>query len=71
MTRPKPGREALWREVERELRRFARLFDEQAEWLWEEATVRLMRVVRPKLQALDEPRREEAGEISAGGRREV
>jgi hypothetical protein len=54
-----PRREALWLEVERELRRFVRLFDTQPEWLWEPATVQLIRAVRPTLKALDEPRVEE------------
>ncbi len=71
MARPKPGREALWREVERELRRFVRLFDTQPEWLWELATAQLIQAVRPKLKALDEPRREEAGEAPARGRGEM
>ncbi|MET0650194.1 MAG: hypothetical protein ABW208_26600 [Pyrinomonadaceae bacterium] len=71
MARPKPGREALWLELERELRRFVRLFDTQPEWLWEPATAQLTRAVRPKLMALDELRREEAGEVPVRGRGEV
>jgi hypothetical protein len=53
MTVTGPEREALWGEVERELRRFVRLFDEQPEWLWEPATVQLIRAVRPRLELLD------------------
>lgn len=71
MARPGAEREALWGEVERELRRFVEDYLWQPEWLWCAETVRLMRVVRPKLKVLDELRREEAGEIYAGGRREV
>ena len=52
-------REALWDEVERELRRFIEEYKWQPEWLWSPETVRLMRVVRPKLQVLDELRAEE------------
>jgi hypothetical protein len=48
-----PGREALWEEVERELRRFLRLFDEQPEWLWEAEAVKLVREVRARLELLD------------------
>lgn len=53
MAQREPGREALWRELERELRRFVRLFDEQPEWLWEAETVKLVRAVRPRLELLD------------------
>ena len=53
-----PEREALWAEVERELRRFVDDYLWQPEWLWSPYTVRLMRVVRPKLQVLDELRAE-------------
>jgi hypothetical protein len=66
-----PGREALWAEVERELRRFIDDYLWQPEWLWSAETVRLMRVVRPKLLVLDELRREEAEGRPAEGRREV
>lgn len=55
-----PGREALLDDLERELRRFVEDYLWQPEWLWSPYTVRLMRVVRPKLQVLDELRREEA-----------
>jgi hypothetical protein len=51
-------REALLDEVERELRRFVEEYLWVPEWLWSPETVRLMRVVRPKLEALDELRRE-------------
>lgn len=71
MTMTGPGRDELWGEVERALRRFVEDYLWQPEWLWSAETVRLMRVVRPKLQILDELRCEETGEISAGGRREV
>jgi hypothetical protein len=47
-----PGREGLWAEVERELRRFVRVYDGQAEWLWSPATVKFVRAVRPKLERL-------------------
>ena len=66
-----PERDELWAEVEQDLRRFVEDYLWQPEWLWSAETVRLMRVVRPKLQVLDELRREEAGESYAGGRREV
>jgi hypothetical protein len=45
-------REALWDEVEWELRRFVRVFDKQPEWLWEPETVKLVRAVRPLLALL-------------------
>jgi len=51
-----PEREALWDEVEAELRRFVEDYLWQPEWLWAPQTVRLMRVVRPKLKVLDELR---------------
>jgi hypothetical protein len=48
-------REALRDELERELRRFVRVFDGQPEWLWSPATVKFVRVVRPKLELLGGP----------------
>ena len=60
MATREPGREALWDEVERELRRFVEDYLWQPEWLWSPYTVQLMRVVRPKLQVLDELRAEGA-----------
>jgi predicted glycoside hydrolase/deacetylase ChbG (UPF0249 family) len=45
-------REALKSELERELRRFVRVFDQQPEWLWSPATVQFVRAVRPKLELL-------------------
>lgn len=45
-------REALRGELERELRRFVRVFDQQPEWLWSPATVAFVRAVRPKLEQL-------------------
>lgn len=53
MTRPAREREALWGEVERELRRYVRLFSAESEWLWEPAEVAFVRAVRPHLEALD------------------
>jgi hypothetical protein len=52
MTRPGPERDELWGEVERELRRFVRVCDGQAEWLWSPETVKFVRAVRPKLERL-------------------
>lgn len=60
MMSPGPEREALLDELEAELRRFIDDYRWQPEWLWSPHTVRLMRVVRPKLQVLDGLRREEA-----------
>jgi hypothetical protein len=48
-------REALKEELERELRRFVRVYDGQPEWLWSPATVRFVRAVRPKLELLGGP----------------
>jgi hypothetical protein len=48
-------REALMAEMERELRRFVRVFDGQPEWLWSPATVKFVRAVRPKLEQLGGP----------------
>ena len=45
-------REVLRGELERELRRFVRLFDTQPEWLWSPATVQFVQTVRPKLEQL-------------------
>jgi glycyl-tRNA synthetase beta subunit len=45
-------RESLVAELERELRRFVRVFDGQPEWLWSPATVKFVRAVRPKLELL-------------------
>lgn len=45
-------REALVAELERELRRFVRVYDGQPEWLWSPATVNFIRAVRPKLELL-------------------
>jgi hypothetical protein len=52
MSKREAEREALWNELERELRRFARVYAEQPEWLWEASTVQLMRIVRPALNRL-------------------
>lgn len=71
MMRPGPESEALWRSVERELRRFAEVYERLPQWLWSPETVRLMRAVRPKLERLGELRREAAELISAAGRREA
>ena len=60
MAEPGAEREELWAEVERELRRFVEEYLWQPEWLWSAETVRLMRVVRPKLLVLDELRAEGA-----------
>lgn len=60
MTATGPEREALLDELEAELRRFVEDYLWQPEWLWSPYTVRLMRAVRPKLQVLDDLRREEA-----------
>ena len=48
-------REALVADLERELRRFVRVYDGQPEWLWSPATVNFIRVVRPKLELLGGP----------------
>lgn len=48
-------REALVRELERELRRFVSAYDGQPEWLWSPATQRFVRAVRPKLERLGGP----------------
>jgi hypothetical protein len=48
-------REALRGELERELRRFVRVYDGQPEWLWSPATVKFIRTVRPKLEVLGGP----------------
>ena len=45
-------RDALRGELERELRRFVRLYDRQPEWLWSPATVSFVRAVRPTLERL-------------------
>jgi hypothetical protein len=71
MPRRARERDELWGEVERELRRFIDDYLWQPEWLWSAETVRLMRVVRPKLQVLDELRAEEVEGRPAEGRREV
>lgn len=52
MTATGPEREALWRSVERELRRFIESYDRLPEWLWSAETVKLMRAVRPQLERL-------------------
>jgi hypothetical protein len=48
-------REAIMKELERELRRFVGVYDGQPEWLWSPATQRLVRAVRPKLERLGGP----------------
>jgi hypothetical protein len=48
-------REAIMKELERELRRFLSVYDGQPEWLWSSATQRLVRAVRPKLERLGGP----------------
>jgi hypothetical protein len=48
-------REALREDLERELRRFVRVYDGQPEWLWSPATVQFVRAVRPKLELLGGP----------------
>jgi hypothetical protein len=57
-------REALKVELERELRRFIRVYDQQPEWLWSPATVQFVQAVRPKLEQL-------GGEIWSGRSREA
>jgi hypothetical protein len=52
MATREPGRDELWAELERELRRFVRVYDGQPEWLWSPATVKFVRVVRPRLELL-------------------
>jgi hypothetical protein len=47
-----PERDELWRAIERELRRFVRVYDGQPEWLWSPATVKFVRAVRPRLERL-------------------
>jgi hypothetical protein len=54
-------KEALRTDLERELRRFVRVFDQQPEWLWSPATVKFMRAVRPKLELLGGPIHEARG----------
>jgi len=49
-----PGRDELWRAVERELRRFAEAYERLPEWLWSPETVKMMRAIRPKLERLGE-----------------
>jgi hypothetical protein len=41
--------------VERELRRFVRVYDGQPEWLWSPETVKFVRAVRPQLERLSGP----------------
>ena len=53
MSRRAREREALWGEVERELRRYVRLFCAGHEWLWEPAEAAFFRAVGPHLEALD------------------
>jgi hypothetical protein len=48
-------REALTADVERELRRFVRAYEQQPEWLWSPATQRFVQTVRPKLELLGGP----------------
>jgi hypothetical protein len=48
-------RELLRGDLEREARRFVRIFDTQPEWLWSPATVKFVRAVRPKLELLGGP----------------
>jgi hypothetical protein len=57
-------RDTLRGELERELRRFVRVFDQQPAWLWSPATVQFVQAVRPKLEQL-------GGEIWPGRRPEA
>lgn len=54
-------REALTKALERELRRFVRVYDQQPEWLWSPATVRFVQAVRPTLERLGGPVRPAQG----------
>lgn len=54
-------REAAAATLERELRRFVRVFDQQPEWLWSPATVRFVQAVRPTLEQLGGPIRPAQG----------
>lgn len=45
-------REGLRQDVERELRRFVRVYDQQPRWLWSPATNKLVQAIRPKLELL-------------------
>lgn len=53
MTMTGPEREALWAEVERELRRFVRKCEAEPEWLLPAPVAQLVRAVRPRLALLD------------------
>lgn len=53
MTRPRPEREALWLEVERELRRFVRECEAEPEWMLPAPLAAFVRAVRPRLAQLD------------------
>jgi hypothetical protein len=55
LARQREEREALIKEMERELRRFVQVYDGQPEWLWSPATVKFVRAVRPKLEQLGGP----------------
>ena len=59
-------REALKEDLERELRRFVKVFDTQPEWLWSPETVRFVRAVRPKLALLSELERPASRDERAG-----
>lgn len=48
-------REAVMGALERELRRFIRVYDQQPEWLWSPATVKFVGAVRPQLERLGGP----------------
>lgn len=64
-------RAALRGEVERELRRFVRVYDGQPEWLWSPATVRFVRAVRPHLERLGGPVRSALATVEEGAMREA
>lgn len=52
MTMTGPEREALWAEVERELRRFVRRCEAEPEWLLPAPVAQFVRTVKPKLELL-------------------
>ena len=63
-----PGRDELWAEVERELRRFVRECDAESEWLLPAPLARLVRAVRPLLKGLDSAGRAPPGAGRPPGR---
>ena len=57
-SRPVAGELQAYKLLEEELRSFLRRYESQPEWLWAPQTTRMVEAVRPRLELLEELRRQ-------------